>query len=387
MNLLNVLIVEDIASHYRTTKTQAERTFKKMGIDNVVFLEQVKSYQEFRTKGYEKERIDIAIIDMELEENDNNQGGVEFIHSLRDNYFFPQPIRIIWTGRALDPQDIKEVVNIKGAQLAGYYIKTQEIKEFKLSLEYAWKLIDRKRKINLLDNFVDDNLKEQILKGNGWDQLINGAKCKKAFFFCDLSNSSRFIKKWDEDSEEKHSALVIIKSFFCWATEIVNKHNGVVDKYIGDEIMAYFGGFSDDPQEISQAAFETALEIRDSFDLWLSSQKKLYEDNIDGWPHVTLNVKIAINFGEVFWGVVGPKNVTIMTHQVINLARIMQHRVTGNEEGITKKVDDKLIDSGEIWITNSLFKNLKPSQQNGFTKVKNVNLRDFEGFDKILHYM
>ena len=105
-------------------------------------------------------------------------------------------------------------------------------------------------------------------------------------------------------------------------TEVIRRHRGTLDKYIGDAIMAFWGAPVDDPQHAKNAVV-TALEM----------QKALVELNKDlvakGWPE--LKIGVGANTGPMTVGDMGSpvrQSYTVMG-DAVNLGSRL--------EGITKQ--------------------------------------------------
>ena len=64
-----------------------------------------------------------------------------------------------------------------------------------------------------------------------------------------------------------------LTDYFDTAGRIIHNNNGIVDKFIGDGIMALFGFYSDDKTQGALNAVTSALQLRQSF--------KQYDRN--GW--------------------------------------------------------------------------------------------------------
>lgn len=120
----------------------------------------------------------------------------------------------------------------------------------------------------------------------------------------------------------------LLNEYLTPMTEIIFEHNGTLDKYIGDAIMAFFGApiaNADHPREACLAALENVKRL-------LELQKVLEERNL---PHI--DVGIGLNTGEVSVGNMGSnivRNYTIMGDAVNLGARL---------EGITKQYGVRII--------------------------------------------
>ena len=100
--------------------------------------------------------------------------------------------------------------------------------------------------------------------------------------------------------------LQMLNEYFEIIVEVVFKHEGTVDKFIGDEIMVIWGApvaHSDDPAR----AVEAALEIQS--ELALFNEKRLKEDKQQ------IQIGIGINTGNLVAGYIGSSQT--MSYSVI----------------------------------------------------------------------
>lgn len=96
---------------------------------------------------------------------------------------------------------------------------------------------------------------------------------------------------------EKHSPVRIfemLNGFLGGVEGIIRAHQGDVDKFIGDAVMAVFLG---DEKQIAQAAVDAALEMRGGLGHFNAEREKA--------GLFTIDIGIDINTGNVLWGDVG----------------------------------------------------------------------------------
>ena len=90
--------------------------------------------------------------------------------------------------------------------------------------------------------------------------------------------------------------ITIIRAFHRRMVPIVFRHNGSVDKFLGDGLMAVFGAPEKTPYEARDALL-CAVEILDTIDQW--------RDQLIAVGRVATTVGIGIHFGPVIQGNVG----------------------------------------------------------------------------------
>jgi class 3 adenylate cyclase len=85
---------------------------------------------------------------------------------------------------------------------------------------------------------------------------------------------------------EPHLIVEFLQEYFTMANKIIHKHNGILDKFIGDGIMAYFGYKDSDDDDGTEVAFNSinaAFELQKSFEEikaeWIEIWKKQFRHN------------------------------------------------------------------------------------------------------------
>ncbi len=130
--------------------------------------------------------------------------------------------------------------------------------------------------------------------------------------FLDVSGFTAMSEKLDPEQVTE-----IVNAFFAVLTEPIYRFGGVVDKYMGDAIMALFGApvaHEDDPIRAVHAAVA------------MQQAAEVFSDRLEQDTGIRLQVRIGINTGLVVAGVVGgaqKKDYTVMGDSV-NLAQRME---------------------------------------------------------------
>ncbi|HEY9854388.1 MAG TPA: adenylate/guanylate cyclase domain-containing protein, partial [Stenomitos sp.] len=130
--------------------------------------------------------------------------------------------------------------------------------------------------------------------------------------FTDVSGFTAMSEKLDPEA-----VTSIVNRFFTVLTRPIYKYGGVVDKYIGDAIMAIFGApvaHEDDPERALAAAWEMQEAARD------------FADNLEKKTGIRLKVRVGLNTGLVVAGAVGgaqKRDYTVLG-DTVNLASKME---------------------------------------------------------------
>lgn len=151
------------------------------------------------------------------------------------------------------------------------------------------------------------------------------------FLFTDIRNFTSLC-----EGMQPRKVVELLNHYLDLETEIILKNNGDIDKYVGDEVMAFFSG----PKKEYNAC-KAAMEIR-------AAMKEQQELSLsDGSTFVTIG--IGINSGRVIFGSVGAKTRKDFTSigDVVNLAARLEgaNKVYGSKSIITETVFEKLRNS------------------------------------------
>ena len=160
--------------------------------------------------------------------------------------------------------------------------------------------------------YVSDSLVETIISNPGRLQLA-GEEVEATVLFADLISFSSMA----ENTAPKE-LIRFLNDYFSTMTEIILAHEGTVDKFIGDAIMAFWGA----PLPIADHALlacETALEMQEAMSLLQESWQA------QGFP--LISARIGLHTGPVVAGNVGSKrrfNYTVVGDTVNLAARLEQ---------------------------------------------------------------
>ena len=111
----------------------------------------------------------------------------------------------------------------------------------------------------------------------------------------------------------------LLKKYFNEANQVIHRYHGILDKFIGDGIMAYFGYFNNSGFSGSNDAINAALELREKF-------VKLKEDwirnfNLDS-NNISIDIKCGIHTGTLLFGILETdyRNQITVTGPTVNFA-------------------------------------------------------------------
>ncbi|MDX1961435.1 MAG: adenylate/guanylate cyclase domain-containing protein [Leptospiraceae bacterium] len=198
----------------------------------------------------------------------------------------------------------------------------------------------------LFGQFVSDEVKDKILADK---KGLVGEKKVVTILFSDIRDFTTISEKLPPE------VLVrMLNDYFDRMVLCISRNGGIVDKFIGDAIMAVFGGLIE--QENScESAFQAAIEMQIELD---NFNKTLAHQGIEN-----IQFGIGLHFGEVIQGAIGGRDRKEFT--VVGDAVNLASRV----ESLTKEKERYLL------VTEKFYENLAPNSRTRFeylgeTKVK-----------------
>ena len=141
-----------------------------------------------------------------------------------------------------------------------------------------------------LERYVAPQLVEYVM-ANLDDLKLNGDKRELTILVSDVRNFTSMTEKSDP-----LQIIALLNDYLSAMTEIIFRHNGIVDKFIGDGILAYWGAFT--PQanhadEAALAALEMLIRVEELNQQWVFEGKD------------PIAIGIGIHTGSAIFGNIG----------------------------------------------------------------------------------
>lgn len=152
---------------------------------------------------------------------------------------------------------------------------------------------------------------EEALMGHRADQST-GQRMEITMLFADIRGYSRLTKDMDPTTTVR-----MLNDFFSAITPVIIQHGGMVDKYVGDEVVALFTQSSPSGSH-EKMAVEAALAMQDEL------EKMNIDWEVTGRPMISIG--IGIHTGEVVLGQIGSydrKDYTAIGSNMNYAARLM----------------------------------------------------------------
>ena len=182
---------------------------------------------------------------------------------------------------------------------------------------------------SVLDKVSDKAVAEKLMQG---DVELGGETREISVLFCDIRGFTALTQGMDPDE-----VIRMLNEHFTPLTNVVAEHNGVVDKFVGDLIMAIFGApesYESDAYNAARCAFEMICE-----------REKLNKSS-----RYKIEVGIGVASGPALAGNMGSSdrlNYTVLGERV-NLAARLCSKAGRNEVVIDQTTKERANDWLEI---------------------------------------
>ncbi|MCB0341105.1 MAG: HAMP domain-containing protein [Pseudobdellovibrionaceae bacterium] len=186
-------------------------------------------------------------------------------------------------------------------------------------------LQERDKMKNVLNKFHGSSVAEDMLKG---DLQLGGSRKKVTVFFSDIRDFTKF-----SEGHTPEQVVEMLNEYFQIMVGIINRHKGVVDKFVGDAIMAVWGAPEPTDRD-SYNAVRACVEMRRA----LGELNKIRTAR----GEVPLKIGMGLHTGYVISGTIGSDErmeYTVIGDAVNQAARI---------EASTKAFGADLLLSDEI---------------------------------------
>ncbi|HLW73899.1 MAG TPA: adenylate/guanylate cyclase domain-containing protein [Gammaproteobacteria bacterium] len=186
--------------------------------------------------------------------------------------------------------------------------------------EYLRERRERQHAIGMFGRFLDPRVVDDLVK-NQRNLLDEGAKSREVtLLFSDIRGFTTL-----SESRTPEQVVDILNRYFTLQVDVVFRHGGTVDKFIGDCIMAFWGAPLADPDQAKNAV-AAALEMAE---VLLEFRKGLGPDLAE-----VFDVGIGIHTGQAVVGFMGSHNKLDYTAigDTVNLAS----RIEGQTKGVAR---------------------------------------------------
>ncbi len=191
----------------------------------------------------------------------------------------------------------------------------EEVEALKLEFEEMVETLHEKEKIRgVLDKVLSKEIAAEILKKN---IELGGEERIATLLFSDIRGFTQMV-----ENVPPRALITELNLFFTEMCQVIDEHGGVVDKFVGDEIMALYGVLVYHPDHAKRAV-ASALGMRERLRRTNEERKKR------GQPVVEIG--IGIHTGVVVAGNVGSQNR--LSYTVLGANVNLASRLCGAAQG------------------------------------------------------
>jgi class 3 adenylate cyclase len=223
------------------------------------------------------------------------------------------------------------LIVIVGVMMAGYFAfdvwvdaiapAATAVAAFGLStqLTYVLERQQREQNLQLLQRFVPPQAIDEILEDPEKHLGLGGTRRRVVVLFADIRGFSRYA-----ESHSPHEVVETINRYLSAMTDAVYTHNGLLDKYTGDGLMALFPVGENRKQDVERS-LRAAIAMRDAA---ANIARDLAAEGKE-----PLEVGIGLHYGEAVIGLMGSEvrsDFTAIGHTVV-LSQRLQGLAAGGE--------------------------------------------------------
>ncbi|MDP3980739.1 MAG: adenylate/guanylate cyclase domain-containing protein, partial [Chlamydiota bacterium] len=195
--------------------------------------------------------------------------------------------------------------------------------------------------------YASDQVVQKILQGEV-KPVLEGSLRDVTVLFADIRKFTQIT-----NNLSPQQVVQVLNQYFSAMNDIVNKYEGLVDKYTGDEIMAVFGAplsHSDDPHRAVKTSIDMIGALED------------VNDKLDKLHLPTISIGIGIHSGTAIAGNIGSE-------------KRLNYTVIGKDVNIAARIVD-LAKENEIYISDACYQKVKNHIQVG--QLEQVSLKGLQ---------
>lgn len=229
---------------------------------------------------------------------------------------------------------------------AGKEVKTgDEIQALGTALEHMadellaseTQLADKARAQSALARFLPENVATAVVEGRH-ALTLGGERKTVTVLFADVVGFTRFA-----ESAPPERIVAFLNDLFRVLTEVVFRHGGTVDKFIGDSVMAFFGAPDSQPDHATRAL--SAAE----------DMHRFVEASAPAWKEIygfDARLAVGLNSGEAVVGNLGSE--TRMQYTVVgdtvNVAALLESLARPGQTLLTLEVTRQVTDDAFTFV-------------------------------------
>ncbi len=211
-------------------------------------------------------------------------------------------LQVTDAARRVADNDLDVVLRVKTSDEIGF-----------LAREFN-RMVKGLREHRQMQKFVSGSTLDHIRDGRR-EMALGGSKRLQTFLFSDIRGFTSM-----SENREPAEVVEVVNSYLELQAQIIRRHGGDIDKFIGDEVMSVFEG-----DDAPLRALRAAMDIQQAI-IFMNHDRAVREQ-------VTLNTGIGINQGEVVAGNMGSADRMDFTSvgAPVNLAARLCSHAKGGE--------------------------------------------------------
>lgn len=336
MTMTKILVVDDEADLEVLIKQKFRKKIREQQYEFVFASNGKHALDQLETH----EDIDIVLSDINMPEMD----GLTLLSKLTENHSLLKSIIISAYG---DMENIRTAMN-RGA--FDFITKPVNFRDLEVTMEktisHVRQIRDTLRAIkenNILRMYVDENVLN-FMNGQEFEHsLLKNESIDATVAFLDICGFSTISEK-----ERPNNVIKLLNSYFDVMVKEIIEHEGHIDKFIGDAIMAVFRG----PYHLDRA-----------IDACLAARKRIDELPVQKFDiEFSPKISIGINSGQMISGNTGSAalrrlDFTVIGDQVNTAQRLQESAQAGQilisqDNYVQVKESFKCNEVGEIKLKN-----------------------------------
>ncbi len=171
---------------------------------------------------------------------------------------------------------------------------------------------------NRLSRYVGNNLVERLLNLKD-GVFLETERRTVTILFADIRSFTLIAERMAAED-----VVLMLNQYFSVMVDIIFKNSGLLDKFVGDQMIAVFGLVETD-RNIAESAIKTAIEMQEATEEMMGKRKQLDQE--------TFEVGIGINTGAAIIGNIGSANRMDYTviGDCVNVAARLEQMAKGGE--------------------------------------------------------
>lgn len=202
--------------------------------------------------------------------------------------------------------------------------------------KYLLEKIRRRKMLSTFKQYMAPQVVDKLTKGNDFEIKLGGEKRDVAVLFVDIRGFTPM-----SENLQPEQVVQILNEYLSLTTESIFKHNGMLDKFIGDATMAVFNA-PFDLEDYLYEAVATAWDIR-------CGSEKLEKKLMEQFGR-TVSFGIGVNCGDAVVGNIGCEFRMDYTAigDTVNTAARLESRAKPGQILISEKLYQALSDRIEV---------------------------------------